>query len=145
MMSDTVIVDGDKVIFIPAFGSAMVVVQPGTITGSGPATVGGKNMCVVGDEGDVEVPGCAYTAPPFVTPGTGTLKIKALAGDQQAKHTSTGNKKVVLKGGQLDAEFQVMSPAMQPQPPPAPPTPDQTKSYTGKGSFQSSNMKFTGT
>ena len=40
-MTDFVLIDGDQVIFMPAFSPAIVVVQPGKLAGSGPATVGG--------------------------------------------------------------------------------------------------------
>ena len=77
---DYVLVDGDKAIFLPSFGAATVVVQPGTLRASGPATLSKQKLCVAGDEKSVSVPGCMYTTPTHSIPGTGTLEISALAG-----------------------------------------------------------------
>lgn len=142
-MADFVLIDGDQVIFMPAFGAAIVVVQPGQTKGSGPSTMGGKKVCVEGDEQQVSVPGCMYSAPPFVTPGTGTLKIAALAPDQKAQHTQSGGKKVLLKGGQFTAKFEVQSPAMNPVPPS--PVPDPVPQYSGQGLFVTNNTKYSAT
>ena len=144
-MADFILIDGDKVIFMPAFTPATVIVQPGKLKGSGPATVGGKKICVDGDESKVSVAGCAYTTPQHSIPGTGTLKIKALAGDQKAKKTQTGGKAVLLKGGKFTAKFEVQSPAKQPPPGPGSPIPDSTTQYSGNGKFVTTNVKFNGT
>ena len=144
-MSDFILVDGDSVVFLPAFGAAVVVVQPGKLAGSGPASVGGKKICVDGDESKVSVPGCAYMTPQYSIPGTGTLKIAALAGDQKAKKTNTGGKAALLKGGNFTAKFEVQNPAKQPPPAPGPPIPDATPQYSGNGMFVTTNLKVTGT
>ncbi len=142
-MGDFILIEGDKANFIPAFGAAIVVVKPGDLKGSGPATIGGKKICVEGDESKVSVPGCMYMAGPYVIPGNGTLKIDSLAGNQVAKKTSTGGKKVMLKGMMFNAKFEVQSPAQQPTP--TGPVPDGTPSYSGNGMFINTNMKFQGT
>jgi hypothetical protein len=139
-MSDFIIVDGDQVMFLPPFGSAIVVPIPTTITGSGENNATKKKACVDGDETSVESAGCMYMAPPYVIPGTGTLKIDKLAGDQLAKKSNSGGKAVMLKGAQFDAVFEVQSPAQMPAPP-APPVPDSMTKYSGgKGMFINSNM-----
>lgn len=135
--------EGDTVMFIPAFSPAVVVVQPGKLQGSGPATIGGKKICVDGDESKVAVAGCTYITPQYSIPGTGTLKISALAANQKAKKTQTGGKIVLLKGGNFTAKFEVQSPAQQPTP--AGPVPDATPQYSGNGMFITTNMKFMGT
>jgi len=132
------------VIFIPAFGAAIVVVQPGKLEGSGPATIGGKKICVDGDESKVEVAGCTYMTPQYSIPGSGTLKIAALAANQKAKKTQTGGKVVLLKGGSFTAKFEVQSPAQQPPPGPGAPIPDATPQYSGNGMFIPANIKFMG-
>jgi hypothetical protein len=144
-MADFILMDNDVVNFLPAFGAATVVVQPGNIRGSGPGTLNGKKLCVNGDEKQVEVPGCTYIAPPHVIPGTGTLKIAALAPNQKATKTNTGNKAVLLKGSQFDAKFEVQTPAQQPPPGPGSPIPDSMVQYMGKGMFVTTNTKFQGT
>ena len=144
-MADFVLLENDIATFLPAFGAATVVVQPGTLKASGPATVNGSKICVDGDESKVQVPGCAYVAPPHTIPGTGTLKISALADDQKATKTNTGGKAVLLKGSQFDAKFEVQSPAQQPPPGPGPPVPDAMTQYSGKGTFTTANSKLQAT
>jgi hypothetical protein len=140
---DFILVDGDMAIFQPSFGPAMVVVQPGTLTASGPATLGGKKLCIAGDEGSVVVRGCMYTTPSHPLPGMGTLEIAALAGDQQASKTRTGGTPVLLVGGSFTGKFTVQSPAQQPTPSGSP-IPDSTPEYSGTGSFVTTNSKFRG-
>ncbi len=144
-MPDFILVEGDKANFLPAFGAAVVVVKPGDLKGSGPATLNGKKLCVDGDEKNVSVPGCMYMTPQYSIPGTGTLKIAALAGNQKAQKTQTGGKAVLLTGGSFTAKFEVQSPAKQPPPGPGPPIPDATPQYSGNGLFITTNMKFQGT
>ncbi|CAD5372270.1 conserved hypothetical protein [Rubrivivax sp. A210] len=142
-MADFILIDGDTVIFMPAFSPAMVVVQPGKLAGSGPATIGGKAICVDGDERDVQVAGCMYMTPQYSIPGSGTLKIASLAGNQKAQKTNTGGKAVLLKGGNFTAKFEVQSPAQQPVPASSP-IPDATPQYSGQGMFVTTNLKFKG-
>lgn len=144
-MSDFILMEGDQVIFMPAFAPAIVVVQPGKLEGSGPATIGGKKICVDGDESKVSVAGCVYMTPQYSIPGTGTLKISALAANQKATKTQTGNKAVLLKGGNFTAKFEVQSPAQQPPPGPGSPVPDATSQYSGNGMFVTTNARFLGT
>ena len=145
-MEDFILIDGDTVSFLPTFGAATVVPQPGKLAASGPATLQGKKLCVDGDEGQVSVAGCTYLTPQYSIPGSGTLKIDALAGDQKAQKTKTGDKLVLLKGSQFTAKFEVQSPAQQPPPGPGSPIPDPTPLYSGgHGTFITTNTKFKGT
>jgi hypothetical protein len=141
VVPDLILIDGDKAIFVPAFGPALVTVRPGTLKATGPATANGKKICLNGDEKKVSVPACQYISGPFATPGTGTLKIAALAGNQKAKKTRSGRKSVLLKGGKFQAKFDVQVPA-QTLPPGGS---DPVKSYSGQGFFQTTNRKFRGT
>lgn len=143
-MADYVLVDGDMAIFKPSFGAAVVVVVPGTLRGSGPATLGGKKLCVDGDEGSVSVAGCMYITGQHSIPGTGTLEIASLAGDQKASKTNNDGKPVLLVGGSFNARFKVQSPAQQPPPGAGPPVPDATAEYSGSGQFITTNTKFRG-
>ena len=144
-MADFILIEGDQAIFLPNFGAAVVVVRPGDLQGSGPATLNGKTICVDGDEKNVSVPACTYVTPQYSIPGTGTLKIAALAANQKARKTRTGNKLVLLKGGNFTARFDVQSPAQQPPPGPGAPIPDATPQYSGSGMFVTTNLKFQGT
>lgn len=143
-MADYVLLDGDHATFQPNFGAATVVVQPGQITGSGPATLGGKKLCIDGDEGSVSVAGCMYMTPQYSIPGTGTLEIASLAGDQKATKTNTDGTPMLLVGSTFTAKFKVQSPAQQPPPGPGGPIPDATPEYSGSGSFVTANTKFKG-
>lgn len=139
-MPDSILIDGDKAMFMPNFGAAVVVVQPGDLKGSGPGTITGKKICVDGDEKKVSVPGCTYMTPQYSIPGVGTLAIDALAGDQKATKTNTGGKAVLLKGGNFTAKFSVQTPAQQPPPGPGAPIPDGTPQYSGNGMFVTTNL-----
>ncbi len=141
-MSDYVLVDGDTAMFLPTFGAATVVVQPGAITASGPSTLGKKKWCVDGDEKSVSVPGCTYLTPSHPVPGTGTLSISALAGDQKASKTKSGGALALLVGSTFTAKLTVQSPAKQPTS--AGPVPDTTPEYSGSGMFVTTNTKFRG-
>lgn len=145
-MSDFILITGDKANFTPAFGPATVVVKPGTLNGKGKTTLKGKKICIDGDEKNVSVPGCIYITPIYSIPGTGTLKINALGGDQKAKETKSGGKPVLLKGSNFTAKFEVQSPAKKPPSAPGePPTPDASPQYTGSGTFISTNTQWKGT
>ncbi len=144
-MSDFILIEGDKAMFMPNFGAAIVTVQPGVLKGSGPATLNGKKMCVDGDEKNVSVPGCPYFTPQYSIPGVGTLKIASLAGDQKAREKQTGGKLVLLRGSNFTAEFDVQTPAQQPPPGLGSPIPDSTPKYSGNGKFITTNMKLQGT
>lgn len=144
-MTDYILLHGDKANFLPNFGPATVVVRPGDLQGSGPATLNGKKLCVDGDEKQLSVPGCMYFTPQYSIPGTGTLKIASLAGNQKATKTKTGGKAVLLKGGNFTARFEVQSPAQQPPSGPGSPIPDPTPQYSGSGMFITTNFKFQGT
>ena len=144
-MPDFILVDGDTVNFLPVFTPAIVAVQPGNIAGTGLATISGKKICVDGDESEVSVPGCSYFTPQYSIPGSGTLKISALAGNQKAQKTKTDKKLVLLKGMMFTAKFEVQSPAQQPPPGPGSPVPDSTAQYSGNGSFMAGNTKVKGT
>lgn len=142
-MADYVLIDGDKAIYNPSFGAATVVVQPGKLQGSGPATLSDKKMCVAGDEKSAKVQGCTYVTASHTIPGTGTLEIASLAGDQTATKTSTGDTKLMLVGSTFTASFSVQSPAQQPTS--AGPVPDPAPKYSGSGKFVTTNSKLKGT
>jgi len=137
------LITGDKAMFKPSFGAAIVVPQPGTLSGTGSADVNGNIVCVEGDEANVIVPGVTYMAPPYVIPGVGILSIDSLASDQIATKTTSNGTAVLLKGGDFNAKFEVLAPAMQPTV--TGPVPDTTTQYSGNGSFVTTNTKAKGT
>jgi hypothetical protein len=138
-MDDFILIEGDQVIFLPNFGAATVAVKPGQLKGSGPCTLNGKKLCIVGDEAGVSVPGCSYTAGPFTIPGTGTLKIASLGASHTARQTNTGGRPLLLKGSNFVAKFEVQSAAKQPPKGPGGPIPDSAAKYSGAGQFVTAN------
>jgi hypothetical protein len=134
---DYVLIDRDQVLFQPTFGAATVIVLPGSLKASGPASLNGSKLCVAGDEASVSVKGCVYLAPPYVMPGSGCLEIASLGGDQQASTTKTGGKPPLLVGKTFTARFRVETPAQQPTT--AGPVSDPTPSYSGSGRFLTTN------
>ena len=141
---DYILINNDIAQFMPSFGAAIVVPRPGTLRASGASNFNGTKVCVAGDEDSVQVQGCLYTSGAFVVPGTGTLKIDALASNQTAQHTQSGGKKMLLKGSTFQAKFEVLSPAQQPTS--SGPVPDPLSQYTGgQGQFITTNTKYKGT
>jgi hypothetical protein len=143
MMGDFILMDGDEAEFQSMFGLAMVQVQKGKLSASGPATLTDKKLCLAGDESRVMVAGCSYKTAIHSVDGIGTLKITALGPDQTATKTNSGGTPVLLKGSQFIAAFEVKKPAEQPSA--AGPVPDGTPMYVGQGSFITQNSKFQGT
>jgi hypothetical protein len=142
-MADFILITGDKAMFNPNFGQAIVTVRPGDLIGTGKDKINGKLVCVDGDEKKVIVPGCTYMTPQYSIPGMGMLFIESLAGNQKAQKTKSSGKPVLLKGGQFQAKFTVLVPAQQPSAPS--PIPDATPQYSGNGTFLSMNIKVKGT
>lgn len=137
---EEIIRTGDQVQFNPNFGAA-VLMAPAmtTITGSAATvSVAGMTACVLGDEKTVVLPGIPYVSGSFVTPGVCTLTIQQLGSDQISKKTTIGGKPVIVKGTTFTAKMQVMTPAMQPNPP-APPIPDPVAVNMGTGMFITTN------
>lgn len=141
-MSDSraIIIHGDLAIFEPIFGNAIALQIPvGDIQGSGHPSFGGNLVCVEGDEQTVEVD-VPYMAPPFIG-GQGKVKIEELECEQIASHTTSRGQPVILKGKKFKAILEVTSPAKDPNG-----LSDPNKTYSGgKGEFQTTNKKFTGT
>jgi hypothetical protein len=135
-MADFVLVEGDQVIFLPTFGPAQVLVQPGRLRATGP-TLEKKRACVEADARDVAVVGCPYVTATHSIPGVGTLKIDRLAPDQTSR-TKYEGWRVLLRGSRFVARFEVQTPALSPSPA-SPPLPDPMRRYLGSGTFLSAN------
>ncbi len=135
-MPSFVLVQGDQVVFEPAFGDAKVTVQTGTLSASGVDTINQKSVCVFGDQAEVMVGPCPYETDTYLEAGMGMLSIQQLAPDQQSGTTTSNNQPVLVQGSQFTALFTVIKPA---QAPPPANTPDPLKQYTGQGTFQTTN------
>ena len=117
---DVVVLDGDLVMFDTVFAPAIVSVRPFPMQGSGDGGERGnvRKVCVQGDEQRVQVAGCPYTSPPFMTPGVGTLSIQQLSPFGVARKTTSAKTRrpVLLKGQRFIARFTVQMPAWMPGP-----------------------------
>lgn len=134
MAADIVMRDGDLIqVTIPAPAIVPRLMQPAPLTGSSTdVTVVGAKACLQGDELPPELRGpLTYTAPPFTTPGTGTLSLTLRPANLTVK-TTNGRKPLLLRGGTFQALFTVTSPALQPAPGGPVPDPDVEKQGTAR-------------
>ena len=148
-MSDTILIDGDEVHFLTFLGSASLLQKKKTfLEASGTMTFNGSKICLEGDEKSVKIENCQYMAPPFVTPGKGTLTIKKLHANHLSTETKNNETKILLrgKGGSFfTSQFEVTQKAKMPSSPPQEdPAPVP---YQGIGYFKSkkNRKKFLGT
>ena len=92
------------------------------------------------DSENVKVAGCVYTSSAFTLPGSGTLSISQLAGNQVSNKVRCNNKPLMLKGFQFQAKFKVQSQAKTPPTPATSSIPDPLPSYLGFGSMINSQL-----
>lgn len=139
-MADTVMRTGDLIqITIPQPTIVPQIAAPVPLTGSSSdVVVVGTPACLQGDElpPELRTP-LVYTAPPYVTPGEGTLTI-TLMPDNLTVTTKNSGKPLLLKGGTFQAMFTVSTPAMQPTP--GGPVPDPVVQKPGTARFISTNQ-----
>jgi hypothetical protein len=140
-MADFILRQGDIVMFMPAFSPAIVAVKPGQLAASSKnVRINGKPVCLAKDSENVKVAGCMYTSAVFTLPGSGTLSIAKLAGNQVSNKVRCNNKPLMLKGLQFQAKFKVLSQAKTPPIPTMSPIPDTVPSYLGFGSLLASQL-----
>ena len=139
-MSKLCIVHGDPVTFLPNFIDRVIVPVPTTINGTGMATIGGKKICIAGDEKKIIVSGVVYTSPAtgHTTPGSGILNEVTLQPDQQLMYANAGAT-VIVQGIQFMCSFTPTAPAMIPSVPPVPDTTVGVKSQ-GFGMFTATQV-----
>ena len=133
-MSDYIIRTADMLqVTIDPPAIVPMLAAPGPLMGSSTnLQVMDQFVCLVGDEIPMAWRGpMPYTAPPFVTPGVGTLQVILLPNNQTVQ--STNGSPMLLKGGTFQAMFQVSAPAMQPTP--AGPIPDPVPVKPGTAQF----------
>jgi hypothetical protein len=122
-VGDLIIKSGDmlRVQVMPPTIVPMLAAPVPLVGSSTNLLIAGQPACLLGDElpQQLKAP-LPYTAPPFVTPGTGSLSIQLMPNNQTAM--SKNGKAVLVKGAQFVAKFQVQTPAQQPTP--AGPVPD---------------------
>jgi hypothetical protein len=142
-MADIILRTGDFIeVTIPPPAIVTQLEAPVPLVGSSTnVIVLGMPVCLQGDELPpvLRVP-LVYTAPPFSTPGMGTLTVTLLPANLTVK-TSNGGKPLLLKGQTFPAMFSADDPAMQPTP--AGPVPDPLVEKEGTARFISSNETVT--
>jgi hypothetical protein len=138
-LSDFIIKTNDMIkITITPPAIVPMLMAPVPLIGTGTTVlIGEVPICLQGDElpPSLRAP-MPYTAPPFVTPGTGTLSIM-LAPNNLTLQSQNG-KKIILKGAMFQASFAVGSPAMQPTP--GGPVPDPVMTKPGICEFITTNI-----
>jgi hypothetical protein len=116
------------------------LVAPIPLVATGYSKVNEQKVCVEGDEyppviaNSTPVP---YMCPPYVIPGTGTVKI-TLADANKTSISKDLDKKMLRKGTTFQVELDVQVPAMMPAPP-GPPQPDPMPKHTGNAMFITTN------
>jgi Contractile injection system spike tip protein len=137
-VGDFVIKTGDMIqITVPPPAVVPQIAAPVPLTGSSTnLLIGGAAACLQGDELPPSIQGpLMYTAPPYVTPGTGTIQIILAPSNLTA--TTPNGKPMLLKGQTFQAMFNVQSPAMMPTP--AGPQPDPLMVKTCTAQFITTN------
>ncbi|CAM3656808.1 hypothetical protein KIPE111705_19130 [Kibdelosporangium persicum] len=138
MPSDFVIKTGDMIqITIPPPVIVPAIQAPVPLRGSSTnVQVNGQFVCLQGDELPMSLRGpLPYTAPPFVTPGTGMLTLTLMPSNLTIQ--SQNGPKILVKGQTFQATFSVQSPAMQPTP--GGPVPDALMVKVGTAQFITTN------
>lgn len=100
-----------------------------------------KNVALKSDmEGQAEIPGIAYINPPYTIPGV--LKWDGIFSDSQesTKLKKDGSFVIVDDTISGSANFDVVTPANDPNPPVGPPIPDSSTSYPGTWSMSSAGQ-----
>src|ERR1051326_7381196 len=123
-MGDFLIKTGDLLqVTVPPPAIVPQLIAPVPLVGTGMTImINHQPVCLQGDELPIAIKGpLMYTAPPFVTPGMGTLTIILLPTNLTLRSTASG-KPALLRGASFGALFNVTVPAMQPTP--AGPIPD---------------------
>jgi len=94
-----------------------LLMAPVPLLGTGlTVLVNHQPICLEGDElpPAVRLP-LMYTAPPFITPGFGTLSVTLTPANKTLKVSANG-KPALIKGATFTATFSVTAPALQPTP-----------------------------
>jgi Contractile injection system spike tip protein len=138
MAADYVIATGDMIqITIPPPAMVPQLMAPIPLIGSSSnVQINNMTACLQGDELPAAIAGpLMYTAPPFVTPGTGSITIILMPTNLTIQ--TSNQKPMLLKGATFQAVFNVQSPAMMPTP--AGPQPDPIMVKPGTAQFITSN------
>ena len=142
MPADFIIKMGDMIqITIAPPAVVATILAPVPLVGTSTSvTIGGVPACLEGDELPPPLRSPQpYIAPPFVTPGTGMLKLTLTPANKTVQ--TTNGRALLVKGTPFLAEFNVIAPAMQPTP--AGPIPDPVVKKVGTAQFITTNLMIT--
>ena len=117
-MSDLIVKTGDMLqVTVPPPAIVPLLMAPVPLIGTGlTVLVNNQPVCLQGDELPLVLRApLPYTAPPFVTPGMGTLTVSLMPNNLTLRSSFCG-KPALLKGATFMATFSVTVPAMQPTP-----------------------------
>ncbi len=105
-MGDFIIKTGDLLQVTISLAVVPALQVPVSLVGSGTTVlVQAMPVCLRGDELPAALAGpLSYTAPPFITPGIGTLTLLA---PNMTTQTSSGGRPILIKGPPFGAEFTV--------------------------------------
>lgn len=138
-MANPILITDDEVKFQPFFGPAIVSIpQNPKLSGSGKMTIGGKTVCLDGDEKNVKVENCNYISGTFLG-GNGKVEVLMLLPPHKSIKTKDSGKAVLLGGMPFLAKFTVSSPGTDP----ATGMKDPVPMYPGVGEFVTNNDKYT--
>ena len=139
MPADFIVKSGDMIqITIPPPAVVPQLMAPVPLVGtSSKVMINNQPACLQGDELPPAIKGpLVYTAPPYVTPGTGSVTIVLMPNNLTMQ--TSNEKPLLVKGVTFQAVFNVQSPAMMPTP--AGPQPDPLIIKPGTAQFITSNM-----
>jgi len=141
-MGDFIVKTGDQIqITVPPPAVVPQLIAPIPLNGSSTdVLIEGVAACLQGDELPPSIQGpLMYTAPPYVTPGTGTIQI--ILSPSNLTAVTPNGKPILLKGQTFQAIFNVQSPAMMPTP--GGPQPDPLMVKSGTAQFITTNATVT--
>jgi uncharacterized Zn-binding protein involved in type VI secretion len=136
-MADPIVITGDLAVFPTAMGVAILPPMSTAMSGTGKVKIGGKPICVDGDERTISLP-VAYTTATHAAAGSGTLTIQSLDAAQKSTRAKSGGKPVLIAKGKFIAQLMVLVPAQTTS---TPPVVDNTVKYVGQGEFQTTNTR----
>lgn len=139
MPMDFLMKTGDMIkITIPPPAIVPMLEAPIPLVGSSTSvTIMGTPACLLGDELPPELlEPMPYTAPPYVTPGMGMIKVILMP--TNLTEMTMNEKPMLLKGEVFEAMFTVETPAQMPTP--AGPVPDPLIEKPGTAQFITTNV-----
>jgi Contractile injection system spike tip protein len=139
-MGDFIIRTGDLLKVTIPLAVVPPLQVPVPLVGSGTnVLVQARPVCLPGDELPAALAGpLPYTAPPFITPGIGTLTLLA---PNVTTQTSSGGRPILIKGQPFGAQFTVEEPATLDTP--DGPLPDPVGVKPGTAEFITTNATVT--